>query len=62
MKGVDVATVRIIPEMVLYQYLDSNLSLRHAGIINDEGSFLLCFSLWENESKSEHLFGEDVIQ
>jgi hypothetical protein len=34
MKRVDVSAVRIIPEMIFYEYLHSDLSFWHAGIIN----------------------------
>jgi hypothetical protein len=37
-KRVDVSAVFIIPEMVFYKYLHSDLSFGHARIIDDEGS------------------------
>jgi len=68
MKGVDVSAVCIIPEMIFYEHLHSDLSFWHAGIINQKPelplqSFLLCFSLWENGSPvPSTLFWEDVIR
>ncbi|PYT03890.1 MAG: hypothetical protein DMF60_17000, partial [Acidobacteria bacterium] len=35
MKGIDISAVFIIPEMVFYKYLHSDLSFGHARIIND---------------------------
>ena len=37
MERVDVSPVRIIPEVIFYQHLHSDLSFWHAWIINDEG-------------------------
>ena len=37
MKGVDVSAMCIIPEMIFYEHLHSDLSFWHAGIINQTG-------------------------
>jgi hypothetical protein len=34
MKGIDVSAVCIVPEMIFYQHLDSDLSFWHGGIID----------------------------
>ena len=44
MKGVDVSAVCIIPEMIFYEHLHSDLSFWHAGIINQTGPGVPKFS------------------
>jgi hypothetical protein len=52
MKRVDVLAVRIIPEMIFYKHLHSDLSFWHAGIIKDEGLGEAKEKLKENDDRS----------